>query len=457
MSTNALLAISPIDGRYANKTENLSQYFSEYALFRYRLLVEIQWFLALATHPDIKEIPSISDKDQKALLNLFENFSIDDAEQIKQIESKTNHDVKAVEYFLKEKMQKIAALKPYIEYVHFACTSEDINNLSYALMFNACKTEILLPEIDKLIALLKNISKTYATQAMLSRTHGQSASPTTVGKEFANFVYRLQNVRESLNQSVIRGKINGAVGNFNAHMVAYPDINWLVVGQQFVESLNLQWNPYTSQIENHDYLSEHFSHLARFNSILVDLCRDVWGYISLGYLGQKLKEGEVGSSTMPHKVNPIDFENAEGNLLIANSILQFLSHQLLTSRWQRDLVDSTLMRNLGVGIAYSHIAFQSLTKGLNKLTANKTMLDNDLDQHWEVLAEAIQTVMRRYGLPEPYEQLKALTRGQAITQEVLQQFIGGLNLPEDVKKDLLQLTPHNYIGNAAEMAAKIER
>lgn len=456
MSTHALLAISPIDGRYASKTSDLNAYFSEYALFKYRLLIEIKWFIALAQNDQIKEIPLISEKNQKALLDLFEQFSVEDAQAIKDIEAKTNHDVKAVEYFLKEKMSSITALAPYIEYVHFACTSEDINNLAYASMFKASKTEVLLPNIDKLIKLLRDISHSYATQPMLSRTHGQSASPTTVGKEFANFVYRLQNVRDSINQSIIRGKINGAVGNFNAHIAAYPEINWLSFSQQFVEELGLQWNPYTSQIENHDALSEHFSHLARFNSILVDLCRDVWGYISLGYLGQKLKDGEVGSSTMPHKVNPIDFENAEGNLLMANSILQFLSHQLLTSRWQRDLVDSTLMRNLGVGIAYTHIAFQSLTKGLNKLTANKEVLNKDLDQHWEVLAEAIQTVMRRYGLPEPYEQLKALTRGQTITKDVLSTFIQGLALPDKIKSELLALTPHNYIGNATSMAQKIE-
>ena len=416
MNNHALFAISPLDGRYANKTKKLQTYFSEYALFRYRLLIEIQWFIALSMHPEIIEVPVLNDTNQKVLLALFDNFSSEDAISIKNIEAKTNHDVKAVEYFLKEKMAEIPELSAYTEYVHFACTSEDINNLAYAKMFQACKTENILPTWDALISQLKTFAHEFSHQAMLSRTHGQSASPTTVGKEFANFAYRLQNVRESFNKANIRGKINGAVGNFNAHIAAYPEINWLVVTQSFVEDLDLMWNPYTTQIENHDYLSEHFTIIARFNSILVDLARDIWGYISQGYFGQALKSGEVGSSTMPHKVNPIDFENAEGNALLANSLFQFLSHQLLTSRWQRDLVDSTLMRNIGVGIGYSQIAYQSLTKGLDKLTTNTEIITQDLNNHWEVLAEAVQTVMRRYGLPEPYEQLKALTRGQTITK-----------------------------------------
>jgi len=457
MNNSSLLAVSPIDGRYANKTESLQAYFSEYALFRYRLLVEIKWFIALANNAEITEINPISQADEKTLLGLFDNFSLKDAEAIKTIEAKTNHDVKAVEYFLKDKMKAIPALAPFTEYVHFACTSEDINNLSYALMFNACKNDLILPAWDEIISKLRAFAAEHNQQAMLSRTHGQSASPTTVGKEFANFAYRLQNVRERFYQTIVRGKINGAVGNFNAHIAAYPEINWLVQAQTFIENLDLNWNPYTTQIENHDYLSEHFSHIARFNSILVDMARDIWGYISLGYFGQQLKTGEIGSSTMPHKVNPIDFENAEGNLLLANSILQFLSQQLLTSRWQRDLVDSTLMRNLGVGIGYSHIAYQSLLKGLNKLTTNQVNIAQDLNNHWEVLAEAIQTVMRRYGLPEPYEQLKSLTRGQTITQENLQAFIKQLQLPEAVKSRLLALTPESYTGNAADMAKKADR
>lgn len=453
---NTLLSLSPIDGRYAAKTALLQPYFSEYALFRYRLLIEINWFIQLAMHPDIPEIPPLTMAQKTTLLALFEQFSLNDAKAIKALESTTNHDVKAVEYFLKEKMQQ-TPLAPYIEYVHFACTSEDINNLAYALMFKACKHEILLPMMDKLIAILRQMAGQYADGPMLSHTHGQPATPTTVGKEFANIVFRLQNVRESFNQSIIRGKMNGAVGNFNAHLVAYPNINWLVLSQQFIEDLGLSWNPFTTQIENHDYLSEHFSHLARFNQILIDFARDIWGYIALGYLGQKLKHTETGSSTMPHKINPIDFENAEGNLLLANNILLFLSQQLLTSRWQRDLVDSTLMRNIGVGIAHSLIAYQSLEIGLNKLATNPTVLEADLEAHWEVLSEAIQTVMRRYGLPTPYEQLKTLTRGQKVTKDSLHQFIQTLPLPEEAKTTLLSLTPQTYIGNAASMAKKIAR
>lgn len=455
MTSATLLAISPIDGRYANKTQVLGEYLSEYALFRYRLLIEIKWFIALAEHPQINEIPTINADDKRWLLTLFDKFSVTDAQAIKDIEATTNHDVKAVEYFLKQKMQTRPSLQPYAEYIHFACTSEDINNLAYGLMFKACKERIILPEINNLLTELHTIVKAHCNQSMLARTHGQPATPTTVGKEFANFVYRIENVYHSLQTTPIRGKINGAVGNFNAHLAAYPEINWLIVSQEFVESLGLTWNPYTTQIENHDALAEHFSHLTRLNSILVDLARDCWGYISLGYFGQKVQAKEVGSSTMPHKVNPIDFENAEGNLLLANSIMQFLSQQLLTSRWQRDLVDSTLMRNIGVGIAYSHIAYLSLQKGLGKLTSNDFLIAEDLQNHWEVLAEAIQTVMRRYGLPEPYEQLKALTRGNKVTHESLQSFVETLDLPAPVKQQLLALTPANYIGNAAAMARKI--
>jgi adenylosuccinate lyase len=454
---NSLLAISPIDGRYAQKTAVLNPYMSEYALFRYRLWIEIQWFIHLAHHAEIPEIPHLSELQTDALINLFHHFSLEDAKEIKALESVTNHDVKAVEYFLKSKMKNIEGLSPYIEYIHFACTSEDINNLAYALMFKACKDNVLLPYIDGLIEQLRVMCGTYAEQPMLSRTHGQAASPTTLGKEISNFVFRLQNARESLNKTLIRGKINGAVGNFNAHLIAYPDINWLALSQHFVEALGLTWNPYSTQIENHDYLSEHFTHITRFNQILVDFSRDIWGYIALGYFSQHIKENEVGSSTMPHKVNPIDFENAEGNLLLANAHLLFLSQQLLTSRWQRDLVDSTLMRNMGVGLAYSLIAYQSLEKGLQKIIASPDKLASDLNDHWEILGEAIQTVMRRYGLPEPYEQLKALTRGEKITPEILAEFIQSLPLPQPVKNELLSLTPENYLGNAVDMAKKMAR
>ncbi|MES9941518.1 MAG: adenylosuccinate lyase [Candidatus Thiodiazotropha sp. 6PLUC2] len=455
MQLSSLTAVSPIDGRYGNKTDDLRPIFSEFGLIRHRVNVEIRWLQALAGHNDILEIPTLSEHANNILSGIVENFSEEDAQRVKNIERTTNHDVKAVEYFLKEKIAGNEELESISEFIHFACTSEDINNLSHALMLREGRGQVLLPQIDEVIERTKALAQQLADQPLLSRTHGQPASPSTMGKEVANVVYRLQRQRDQIAAVNLLGKINGAVGNYNAHISAYPEINWPEFAQQFVESLGINWNPYTIQIEPHDYIAELFHALSRFNTILIDFCRDVWSYISVGYFKQKTVAGEVGSSTMPHKVNPIDFENAEGNLGIANAILGHLSEKLPISRWQRDLTDSTVLRNLGVGFAHTSIALQSLLKGLSKLEANGDAMLNDLDENWEVLAEPIQTVMRRYGIEKPYEKLKELTRGQRITPEELQTFVDGLDIPETAKDSLKRLTPMSYIGNARDQAASI--
>lgn len=455
MTLNELTAISPVDGRYGSKTAALRAIFSEYGLIKHRVLVEIRWFQALAAHPQISEV-AVLDSDAITILdNIVAQFSLDDAARIKTIEATTNHDVKAVEYFLKEKIQHHAALQTSSEFLHFACTSEDINNLSHGLMLKTGRDQVLLPAMDEIIDKLTQQAKEFAGQAMLSRTHGQTASPTTVGKELANVVYRLRKQREQVAAVQILGKANGAVGNYNAHLCAYPEIDWPAFSQQFIESLGLQINPFTIQIEPHDYMAEMFDANSRFNTILIDLSRDIWAYISNAYFKQKTVAGEIGSSTMPHKVNPIDFENAEGNLGLANALLNHLSQKLPISRWQRDLTDSTVLRNLGVGFAHSLIAYQSLLKGLNKLEINADIIAADLDSSWEVLAEPIQTVMRRYGIENPYEKLKQLTRGKSITRQAFQDFIQTLDIPEDARKNLLKLTPHNYIGNAIEQTKNL--
>lgn len=457
MKLSALTAISPIDGRYQNKTEALRTIFSEYGLFRFRVQVEIEWLKALAQHPGITEVAPFTTESLTLLDAIKDTFSVEDAEAIKKIEQTTNHDVKAVEYFIRDRIQDNPALLKASQFIHFACTSEDINNLSHALMLKVAREEVLLPRLGQIIATLKTLTKQHADTPMLSRTHGQTASPTTLGKELGVFVYRLQRQRKQLEDIECLGKMNGAVGNFNAHLAAYPDVDWLELSQQFVEGLDLNWNSHTTQIESHDYIAEYFHVLMRSNTILIDLCRDIWSYISLGYFKLKLKEGEIGSSTMPHKVNPIDFENAEGNLGLANGILDHLAQKLPVSRWQRDLTDSTVLRNMGVGIAHTLIALDACEKGLGKLDINIERLQLDLEQAWEVLAEPIQTVMRRYGIDNAYEKLKTLTRGQAIGQETLAEFIGELDIPAEAKQQLLQLTPHNYVGNAAQLADLVTR
>ncbi|MDT8428775.1 MAG: adenylosuccinate lyase [Pseudomonadales bacterium] len=456
MAFNRLTAISPIDGRYRNKTGTLAAYFSEYALIRYRVLVEIRWLQQLAAHPEVKEAPALSKTANAMLDGLVQNFSLADAERIKTIEATTNHDVKAVEYFIREALGDQGELQQHLEFIHFACTSEDINNLAYALMLKDGREQIMLPQMQEVCDQLAALALQYADAAMLARTHGQTASPTTMGKELANVVARLRRQLAQFANNQILGKINGAVGNYNAHLVAYPDVDWEANAQAFVQGLGLDWNPYTTQIEPHDYIAETFSALARFNTILIDLDRDIWAYISLGYFRQKTIAGEVGSSTMPHKVNPIDFENSEGNLGMANAILQHLAEKLPISRWQRDLTDSTVLRNLGVGLAHSLIAYQATSKGLAKLLLNADALAADLDNSWEVLAEPIQTVMRRYRIDQAYEKLKALTRGQRITAETLAEFIDTLEIPEAAKNELRQLRPDTYIGNAVAQAQKIK-
>ena len=455
MSQFSLTAISPIDGRYASKVDALRPIFSEYGLIRYRVEVEVRWLQALATEAKISEVPAFSDAANQLLNSIISDFSEADAQAVKDIEKTTNHDVKAVEYFLKDKIKNNAELNTVREFIHFACTSEDINNLSYALMLKEGRG-LILAEIDACIAAISQLARDSAEQPMLSRTHGQSATPTTTGKEFANVVARMQRQRQQLAQVELLGKINGAVGNYNAHCVAYPAVNWPQFAQNFVESLGLSFNPYTIQIEPHDYMAEFFHALSRFNTILLDFDRDVWGYISLGYFKQKTIAGEVGSSTMPHKVNPIDFENAEGNLGLANAILNFLSEKLPVSRWQRDLTDSTVLRNIGVGIAHTSIAIQSTLKGISKLEINPQLLNQDLDTNWEVLAEPIQTVMRRYGIEKPYEKLKELTRGNRVTGEGMKAFVEKLEIPAEAKAELLALTPHSYIGYATELAKAIK-
>jgi len=455
MELNALTATSPIDGRYANKTAALRPLFSEFGLIKHRVLVEVRWLQCLAAHTAITEIPAFSDQATTHLLNIVENFNLQDAQRVKEIESTTNHDVKAVEYFLKEKIADNDELNKVSEFIHFACTSEDINNLAYALMLRTAITKVVLPLLDDVIQSITQFAHQTAKQPMLARTHGQPASPTTVGKEMANTVQRLKNQREHIANTDVMGKINGAVGNYNAHLVSYPEIDWQSVAKNFVEDLGLKFNPYTTQIEPHDYIAELFNAMARFNTVLMDFNRDIWGYISVGYFKQKTIAGEIGSSTMPHKVNPIDFENSEGNLGLANALLDHFATKLPVSRWQRDLTDSTVLRNIGVGIAHSVIAYQSALKGISKLEIDAVKLDEDLNNNWEVLAEPIQTVMRRYGIEKPYEKLKELTRGQRVDRDIMHQFIEQLALPEDVKKQLKQLEPGNYTGSANSQAIDI--
>lgn len=454
MTYFALTALSPIDGRYANKVEDLRPIFSEYGLIRFRVLVEVRWLQALAVHPLIPEVSPFSDSANQLLNSIVSDFSPVDAQRVKDIEKTTNHDVKAVEYLLKEKIADCEELEQVSEFIHFACTSEDINNLSYALMLQAGRL-VISEQINDCITALKKLALDTANQPMLSRTHGQSATPTTVGKEFANVVARLTRQQQQLEAVELLGKINGAVGNYNAHAVAYPDVDWAEFAQCFVESLGLQLNPYTIQIEPHDYIAEYFHALSRFNTILLDFNRDIWGYISLGYFKQKTIAGEVGSSTMPHKVNPIDFENSEGNLGIANAMFSFMAEKLPVSRWQRDLTDSTVLRNIGVGIAHTSIAIQASLKGISKLEINVDAIEADLNANWEVLAEPIQTVMRRYGVEKPYEKLKELTRGQRITPEQLSIFIATLEIPDEAKAALQALTPRNYTGYAEQLAKDI--
>jgi len=455
VSLSPLTAVSPIDGRYGGKTDMLRTVFSEYGLIRYRVLVEVRWLQYLAANPAIVEVAPFS-KDATALLNgLVDNFTIEHAERVKEIERTTNHDVKAVEYLIKETIADNAELLAVSEFVHFACTSEDINNLSHALMLKEGRDDIVVPAIQAIHGQLTAMAIEFSDVAMLARTHGQTASPTTVGKEMANVAYRLQRQLASITGVPLLGKINGAVGNYNAHISAYPDLDWPAISQAFIEGLGLEFNPYTTQIEPHDYMAELFDGLARSNTILIDFARDIWGYISLGYFKQKTIAGEVGSSTMPHKVNPIDFENAEGNLGIANALYGHLSAKLPVSRWQRDLTDSTVLRNMGVGLGYSMIAYASLEKGIGKLQLNQERLAADLDSAWEVLAEPIQTVMRRYGIEEPYEKLKALTRGNVMDQATIQAFIDTLEIPQEVKTALKAMTPASYIGNAVQQAKDI--
>jgi adenylosuccinate lyase len=455
MTLSALTAISPIDGRYAAKVEPLRLLCSEYGLMRFRVMIEIRWLQALSKHTQIQEVPAFDDKTHQFLDDIINHFTLEDAEQIKTIEKTTNHDMKAVEYFLKEKVCNDAQLNTISEFIHFACTSEDINNLAYALILKSCRQQFLLPMMDKLITTLTTLAHRYAKNALLSRTHGQPATPTTMGKEIANWVARLVRERENFSTIAILGKFNGATGNFNAHLIAYPDIDWLAFSKSFVEGLDLTWNAYSTQIEPHDYIATYADSLSRFNTILIDINRDMWGYISLGYFKQQTVAGEVGSSTMPHKINPIDFENSEGNLSIANALWTFLATRLPISRWQRDLVDSTLLRNLGVAIAHSYIGYQTLNQGLEKVALDEETVAHDLNQQWAVLAEAIQTVMRRYGIENPYEQLKVFTRGKPIDADMIKNFIKNSQLPDSVKNQLLTLTPATYIGNAAQQALNI--
>ena len=456
MDLSALSAISPIDGRYGGKTADLRPHFSEYGLIRCRVEVEIRWLQRLAEHPEISEIGNLSDESQAQLNRILSDFSEADAQAIKDIERTTNHDVKAVEYFIKDKFKGNAELEAVSEFVHFACTSEDINNLSHALMLKSGLDAVLLPEMKTLTTAIADLAIEYAAVPMLSRTHGQTASPSTVGKELANVAARLQRQVSQVTTVNLLGKINGAVGNYNAHLSAYPEIDWQANAKTFVESLGLTWNPYTTQIEPHDYIAELFDAICRFNTILLDFDRDVWGYISLGYFKQKTIAGEIGSSTMPHKVNPIDFENSEGNLGLANAVFSHLSAKLPVSRWQRDLTDSTVLRNMGVGFGYNLIAYGSTLKGIRKLQINEHLLAADLDNSWEVLAEPIQTVMRRYAIEGAYEKLKELTRGQAISQQVIQDFVQTLDIPEKAKLELSNLTPGSYIGNAIEQAKAVK-
>jgi len=455
MQLEPLTAISPIDGRYAAKTEPLRAIFSEFGLIHQRVRVEVRWLQALSQHSAIAEVPPFSASANAVLDAIVEDFEPAAAQRIKEIERTTNHDVKAVEYYLKEQVENHPELQAVSEFIHFACTSEDINNLSHALMLKAAREQVLIPRVDEILGLVTSIAQAEAATAMMSRTHGQPASPTTLGKEFANVAYRLQRQLQQIEAVELMAKMNGAVGNYNAHLSAYPDCDWPALARQFVESMGLVWNPYTTQIEPHDYIAELFDAQQRLNTILIDFCRDIWSYISIGYFTQKTIDGEVGSSTMPHKVNPIDFENAEGNLGIANAILGHLGQKLPISRWQRDLTDSTVLRNLGTGYGHVLIALDSLKRGIGKLEVNAGVIADDLDDNWEVLAEPIQTVMRRYGIDQPYEKLKALTRGQKINAETIRAFVETLDLPETARRELIALTPARYIGNAVAQAEKI--
>lgn len=456
MELSSLSAVSPIDGRYGDKITPLRTMFSEFGLLKFRVTVEVRWLQTMASCAGISEVPTFSHDANAYLDNIVANFSEEDAALIKQIERTTNHDVKAVEYFLKQKIETIPELAAVSEFIHFACTSEDINNLSHGLMLETARQEVLIPYWQQLITVIEGLAKEYRDIPLLSRTHGQPASPSTLGKEMANVAYRLQRQLRQLKQCEILGKFNGAVGNYNAHLSAYPTLNWHQLSEAFVTSLGLQWNPYTTQIEPHDYIAELFDCIARFNTIMIDFDRDIWGYIALNLFKQKTIAGEIGSSTMPHKVNPIDFENSEGNLGLANAMMQHLASKLPISRWQRDLTDSTVLRNLGVGVGYAVIAYQSTLKGIAKLEVNQARLLTELDSNWEVLAEPIQTVMRRYGIEKPYEKLKQLTRGKRVDAQAMQEFIDTLELPESEKTRLKQLTPANYLGQAIELTDKLK-
>ena len=456
MELTALTALSPIDGRYQDKAAALRPIFSEFGLLKFRVTVEVRWLQKLASHAQINEVPAFSEKANDYLNQIVENFSIEDANRIKTIERTTNHDVKAVEYFLKEKCEALPELQKINEFIHFACTSEDINNTSHALMLKTAREEVLLPEWKKVIDAVVELANRYKDIPLLSRTHGQPASPTTIGKEMANVAYRLKRQYKQLENLEILAKINGAVGNYNAHLSAYPDVDWHAFSQEFItQSLGVTWNPYTTQIEPHDYIAEFFDCVARFNTIVIDFDRDMWGYIALNHFKQRTIAGEIGSSTMPHKVNPIDFENSEGNLGLANAVMNHLGQKLPISRWQRDLTDSTVLRNLGVGLGYALIAYAATLKGISKLEVNEQHLRDELDQNWEVLAEPIQTVMRRYGIEKPYEKLKELTRGKRVDGEAMRQFIDGLELPQVEKDRLKQMTPAAYIGYAVELVEKL--
>lgn len=455
LELSSLTAVSPIDGRYASKCADLRGIFSEFGLMRFRVTVEVEWLKKLAATPAIKEVPAFSADAIAFLNNIVKNFNVEDAQAIKKHESVTNHDVKAVEYFLKDKVATMPEINAVKEFIHFACTSEDINNNSHALMLKEAREEVIAPMFNQVIDAITELAKKYAEAPMMSRTHGQPASPTTLGKEMANVVYRLRRQLKQIMDVELMAKINGAVGNYNAHMSAYPQVDWKEFSREFEEGLGLTWNPYTIQIEPHDYIAELFDAIARFNTIVLDFDRDIWGYICLGTFKQRTIAGEVGSSTMPHKVNPIDFENSEGNIGIANAIFNHLAGKLPVSRWQRDLTDSTVLRNLGVAVGYTEIAMKSTLKGVSKLEANTQHMLDELDHNWEVLAEPYQTVMRRYGVDKPYEKLKALTRGQKVNREIMLQFIDTLDIPEEGKEALRKLTPANYIGRAVEFAKEI--
>lgn len=456
MELSALSAISPVDGRYGSKVKALRPIFSEFGLIKYRVTVEVRWLQKLATTEEIAEVPAFSDQANQALDSIVANFSEEDALRIKTIEATTNHDVKAVEYFLKEQVANNEELNAVTEFIHFACTSEDINNLSHGLMLKECREQVLLPVIDEILAELKSLAVEYQSIPMMCRTHGQPASPSTMGKEFANVYVRLKRQRDQIASIEFLGKINGAVGNYNAHLSAYPEVNWHGFSEEFVKSLGLTWNAFTTQIEPHDYIAELFDAVARLNTILIDFDRDVWGYIALGHFKQKTIAGEIGSSTMPHKVNPIDFENSEGNLGIANALFSHLAQKLPVSRWQRDLTDSTVLRNLGVGFGHSLIAYGATLKGISKLQVNEQNLLAELDQNWEVLAEPVQTVMRRYGIEKPYEKLKELTRGKRVNGDSMREFIDNLEMPESAKASLREMTPASYIGRAESFIAELD-